>query len=78
LTIEASLLVGAGGLVGVALAFAGLAVWRWLGPSTFPRRDDLRLDLVVLALALGASTIVAIVRACASAKAFRRWRSLAS
>ena len=57
---ETFVLAMIGGLVGVALATIGLTIWRAWGPGNFPRMEEVSLDPVVLAFALGVSCVTAL------------------
>ena len=52
LLTESVLLAGLGGVLGVALAWAGLRLLTGLAPADVPRLDEVRIDAVVLGVAL--------------------------
>jgi putative ABC transport system permease protein len=54
LTTEAGVLAIAGGLIGLALARAGISVWATRAPRDFPRLGDLAIDAGVVVFAFGA------------------------
>jgi putative ABC transport system permease protein len=60
LLTESALLSAAGGFLGLFVAAALIRVVPLLAPSRFPRLDDVRLDLGVLAIAAVASVIAAV------------------
>src|SRR5918992_3548170 len=58
---ESLVLALAGGVAGLAVAFAGLAAIRALGPQTLPRLDELAIGPSILAFALATTLGAAIV-----------------
>jgi predicted permease len=70
---EALLLALVGGGLGVVMAAWAVEVLRWLAPADLPRLDAIRLDLPVLVVTLGISTLAALVSAVAPA-----WRLMAA
>jgi predicted permease len=58
---ESALLSAAGGIVGLAIAFAAVRLLVRLGPATLPRLHEVRVDVPTLAFTAGASVLVAIV-----------------
>ena len=61
LLAEATLLAFLGGLVGLALGWAGVRVLHALGPADLPRMADIRLDVRAVAMAAALAMIAAIV-----------------
>jgi predicted permease len=61
LLVEALVLSAIGGIVGVALAAVALPLLLSVAPSTIPRLDQVQLDPVVLAVAIGSAVVSAIV-----------------
>jgi len=57
---ESGLLALLGGILGIVLTFAGIALFRWLA-SDFPLRDSINLDLRVLIFTLGISVLTAFL-----------------
>ena len=55
LVVEAGILAGAGGVLGVLVAQAAIAAWRAFGPAGFPRAGEIAVDGHVLAFAMLAS-----------------------
>lgn len=72
LVVEALALGAVGGGMGVALAFGGLELLRAVAPETLPRLEEIALDGVVLAFAVGTSGIAAL--ACALLPALQHSR----
>lgn len=68
--LEGALVAGVGGLGGVAIAGAGLAVLRRLAPADLPRIGDVRLDAGVLGVAVGLAALAALLSAALPA-----WRT---
>jgi predicted permease len=58
---ESLVLAAAGGLAGVALAFAGMRLLLTLAPANVPRLDEVQVNWQVLLFAAGLSTFSAIV-----------------
>jgi predicted permease len=58
---ESLLLSAAGGLIGVALAWAGIRLLVDLGPATLPRLGEVGIDAAVLAFAIGLSVFGAMM-----------------
>lgn len=54
---ESLVLAGAAAAVGIALAWGGMKVLAAVAPENLPRLDDVRLDPLVLAFAIGASLL---------------------
>jgi predicted permease len=65
---EASVLAALGGIVGLALAHAGLASWRAWGPADFPQMATIAIDSRALVFAAILSSLTAI--ACSVAPAW--------
>jgi predicted permease len=61
LLVEAGMLVGAGGVVGVATAFALQPVLRALVPSALTRGDEVSVDIPVLAFAAGLCALLTLL-----------------
>jgi putative ABC transport system permease protein len=61
LATESVVLAAAGGLAGLGLAAAGLALLRAIDPANLPRMDGIGIDSAVMAFALGVSALTAIV-----------------
>jgi predicted permease len=61
LLVEAMVLSAVGGALGVAIAAVTLPILLRLAPSTIPRLDQVRLDPIVLAFAVGAAAISALI-----------------
>ena len=59
LVVEAALLAGLGGLVGVAIGWAGLQALHALGPADLPRLADIRIDW----RSVGAAAVFAVAGA---------------
>src|SRR5882724_4787930 len=64
---ETGLLAIAGGVAGVALALWGIRALRAVSPAGLLRVDEVRLDLVVLAFALGLSLLTGLLAGLAPA-----------
>ncbi len=64
LLVESLLLGAGGGLLGLALAYAGLRALVALGPANMPRLQEINFDPFVLAFALGASVVSALLFGC--------------
>ena len=64
---ESLLLALVGGGLGVVMASWVVGALRWLEPADLPRLDSIRVDLPVLAFALGISTLSALISAVAPA-----------
>jgi putative ABC transport system permease protein len=60
LLTESGLLALLGGGLGVALTFAGIALFRWLA-TDFPNRDSMNIDVRVLLFTLGISVLTAFL-----------------
>lgn len=60
LLTESLILALAGGLLGLLLAFWGVAALRALAPANTPRLDEVRLDLVVLVFTFGVSLLTGL------------------
>jgi putative ABC transport system permease protein len=58
---ESVLLAGIGGIAGVLLAYSGIKLLVWLGPSQLPRLDEIRVDTPVLLFALLTSLAAGIL-----------------
>ena len=58
---ESALLSAAGGIVGLAIAFAAVRLLVRLGPATLPRLHEVRVDATTLAFTAGVSALVAVV-----------------
>lgn len=63
LVVEAAVLAGLGGMIGVAVGWAGLQALYALGPADLPRLDEIRLDWRALAAAALLSSLGAAVLA---------------
>src|SRR6185436_20904511 len=61
LLTESVVLAVAGGVLGLAVAKAGLVVVRTINPGNIPRLDAIALDGTVLAFTLGISLLTGIV-----------------
>ncbi len=61
LMLEALVLAGLGGLVGVALARVGVAVLVNVAPSTIPRLDEVTLDTSVLMFVFGSIAFITLL-----------------
>jgi putative ABC transport system permease protein len=61
LLAESLVLAGAGGLLGVALAYAGIRVMLALAPADLPRMTAVSLDPMVLGFAVGACVLSAVI-----------------
>ena len=68
---EALILAFAGGGLGVAVAFWGVAALRWLEPADLPRLDAIRVDVPILVFAVSITILAALMSAAAPA-----WRLL--
>jgi predicted permease len=71
--LESLVLSVTGGLLGLALAVAGLRAGRSFLPETLPRINEIGLDWPVVLFALGLSLLTGI--ACGLAPAFAAWRT---
>jgi putative ABC transport system permease protein len=60
LLTESALFALSGGALGVALAYAGVALFRAAGPADLPRVADVAIDARVLAFAFGVSAVAGI------------------
>jgi len=60
LLTESVILGLAGGLLGLVLAYWGVAALRALAPTNLPRMDEVRLDPMVLAFTFGVSLLTAL------------------
>ncbi len=68
---EAVLLAGAGGVLGVGLAVAGLAaILGWLPPGQFPPEADIHLNIPVLAFSTAAALLTGLAAGLAPAVRF--------
>jgi len=65
--LESLLLAAAGGLLGIGLAYLGVALIQLLGPDHLPRIDELRIDGTVLSFALLAALGSAVIAGIAPA-----------
>jgi predicted permease len=61
LLVESGLLALLGGVAGIAVTFAGIALVRWLVPEDFPNRAGLNIDPQVLLFTLGISLLTAFL-----------------
>ncbi len=61
LLAESLVLAGAGGVLGLALAYAGIRVLPTLAPADLPRMTNVSIDPVVLAFAVAACVVSAVV-----------------
>ena len=61
LLIESLVLAGAGGALGVGLAYGAVWAVRHFGPADMPRLQMIALDVQVLGLALGATVLSAVL-----------------
>jgi predicted permease len=61
LLAESLVLAGAGGVLGVALAYAGIRILPALAPADLPRMTHVSLDPAVLAFAVAACVVSAVV-----------------
>src|SRR6185503_4512217 len=59
--VDSLLIAFAGGLLGLALARAGMRLVLATAPGTLPRVGDLALDPVVIAFAIGAALVSAVL-----------------
>jgi len=66
-TVESSILAGAGGILGIGFAFLGVKLIHSLGPDHLPRIDELSMDGSVLAFALVAAVGSALMAGIAPA-----------
>lgn len=71
--LEGLVLSVTGGLLGLALAAAGLRVGISMLPETLPRIDEIGLNWVVVAFALGLSVVTGV--GCGMVPAFAAWRT---
>lgn len=69
---ESLLLAGAGGLLGAAMAFAGLPLLLSWAPEGIPRLSEVSLDLRLLAVALGLTLLTSLIFGLAPAIYARR------
>ncbi len=60
LLVESTILAGAGGVLGVGLAWAGIGTLLALAPTTFPRLAAIQMNVPVLLAALAATTVVGL------------------
>jgi predicted permease len=70
--LESALLAGLGGVMGVAVAYAGVPALLRLAPSALPRAEHIRVDLPVLAAALGATLLTALLCGLIPARSLTR------
>ena len=61
LLVESLVLAGAGGALGVGLAYGAVGAVRRFGPADMPRLQMIALDVQVLGLALGATVLSAVL-----------------
>lgn len=71
--LEGLVLSVSGGLLGLALAAAGLRVGISMLPETLPRIDEIGLNWLVVAFALGLSVVTGV--GCGMVPAFAAWRT---
>jgi putative ABC transport system permease protein len=57
---EATLLVGAGSVVALGVAWAGVNVLLWMKPADVPRLEAIRVDVPVLLFTLGVAALVTL------------------
>lgn len=72
LLAESGLLAIVGGLLGIALAFAGVRAFLAAAPATIPRLDEINIDWRALAAALLATTLATVLCALAPLAAVGR------
>jgi putative ABC transport system permease protein len=70
--LESAMLAGLGGIMGVAVAYAGVPALLRLAPSALPRAEHIRVDLPVLAAALGATLLTALLCGLIPARSLTR------
>ena len=70
--LESALLAVLGGIMGVAVAYAGVPALLRLAPSALPRAEHIRVDLPVLAAALGATILTALLCGLIPARSLTR------
>jgi predicted permease len=70
--LESALLAGVGGILGIAVAYAGVPALLRLAPSALPRAEHIRVDLPVLAAALGATILTALLCGLIPARSLTR------
>lgn len=70
--LESALLALVGGIMGVAVAYAGVPALLRLAPSALPRAEHIRVDLPVLAAALGATILTALLCGLIPARSLTR------
>ena len=58
---ESTLLAGAGGLLGLCLAWVGVRVLLWVDPAELPRIHEVGIDAAVMAVTVGVSSIAALL-----------------
>jgi putative ABC transport system permease protein len=72
LLVESALLGLTGGLIGLAMAFAGVGALQWLAPPSLPRLAEIRIDVVALvfnlAISLGATLLFGLWPALRAAR----------
>jgi putative ABC transport system permease protein len=70
--LESAMLAVLGGIMGVAVAYAGVPALLRLAPSALPRAEHIRVDLPVLAAALGATLLTALLCGLIPARSLTR------
>ena len=70
--LESAMLAVLGGIMGIAVAFAGVPALLRLAPSALPRAEHIRVDLPVLAVALGATLLTALLCGLIPARSLTR------
>jgi predicted permease len=78
LLVEALVLSSIGGALGIALAAAALPVLLRLAPPSIPRLDQVRLDPLVLVVAIGATVAAALIFGLVPAIRYTRGTVLAA
>jgi putative ABC transport system permease protein len=70
--LESAMLAVLGGVMGVAVAYAGVPALLRLAPSALPRAEYIRVDLPVLAAALGVTILTALLCGLIPARSLTR------
>jgi putative ABC transport system permease protein len=70
--LESAMLAVLGGIMGIAVAYAGVPALLRLAPTALPRAEHIRVDLPVLAAALGATILTALLCGLIPARSLTR------
>lgn len=72
LLMESAVLAVGGGLVGLAIGYAGVNILDWLRPANLPRQSQIAVDITVTMFAFAVSTIVCVACGMIPALKFTR------